>query len=118
MKKHIEDYENFDLIDKQNFIDQFEMVHEFLLILENPHGTIADMRIDEMIGKLQKIKANKNKFVCLINTDNLKDALIDEDCDAYDTFQDEINAYENGEMPSAYEDYYENVILPTMRGLR
>lgn len=118
MRKHIEDYQVDDVVDMQDFIDYFDLTRDFLITIDHIGRADENEQLDNIISKLQKLRNKKYKPYCLINTDNLIDALIEEDGDAREKFEDEISSFECGEMPSAYEDYYENVILPTMRGLK
>ena len=58
---------------------------------------------------------------CVEEYDNLIDILMDLSKNTKYLgveLKDILNAEENGEVPSAEEDYKENVIVPTMRGLR
>lgn len=86
------DLKNLDLNDYEDAIDEYE-------------------RIKDEIQELAK----NTKY---IGIDFLLDEVMDEYMDDIDEMQEILNDAENGEMPSPYEDYYENVITPTMRGLR
>lgn len=86
------DLKNLDLKDYEDAIDEYE-------------------RIKDEIQELAK----NTKY---IGIDFLLDEVMDEYMDDIDEMQEILNDAENGEMPSAYDDYYENVITPTMRGLR
>lgn len=85
---------------------------------------LKDLDINEFedaIDEYERIKdeirelAKNTKY---IDIDFLIDELMDEYFRDIDEMQEILNDAENGTMPSAYEDYYENVITPTMRGLR
>lgn len=85
---------------------------------------LKDLDINEFedaIDEYERIKdeirelARNTKY---IDIDFLIDELMDEYFRDIDEMQEILNDLENGEMPSAYEDYYENVITPTLRGLR
>ena len=76
---------------------------------------------EDAIDEYERIKdeiqelAKNTKY---IDVDFLVDELMDEYFRDIDEMQEILNIEENGEMPSPYEDYYENVITPTLRGLR
>lgn len=76
---------------------------------------------EDAIDEYERIKdeiqelAKNTKY---IGIDFLVDELMDEYFRDIDEMQEILNDAENGTMPSAYEDYYENVITPTMRGMK
>ena len=109
MREHIKDYQVDDLVDMQDFIDYFDLTRDFLITIDHIGRADENDQLDNIINKLQKLRNRKHKPYCLINTDNLIDALIEEDGDAREKFEDEISSYECGEMPSAYDDYYDYV---------
>lgn len=87
------------------------------------HNEFENLTLGEMEDAIEEYENIKDKLIELqktnyIGTDFLLDELMDEYMDDIDEMQDILNQAENGEMPSAYEDYYENVITPTLRGLR
>lgn len=87
------------------------------------HNEFENLTLGEMEDAIEEYENIKDKLIELqktnyIGTDFLLDELMDEYMDDIDEMQDILNQAENGEMPSPYEDYYENVITPTMRGLR
>lgn len=69
---------------------------------------------DNLIDTLMDLSKN-TKY---LGIEFLEDCLRDEYMDDINEMKDILNAEENGEVPSAEEDYRENVIVPTMRGLR
>lgn len=83
-----------------------------------------NLNLNEMEDAIDEYERLKDTLIGIaqtteyLNVDFLLDVLMDEYMDDIDEMQDILNQVENGEIPSAYEDYYENVITPTMRGLR
>lgn len=83
-----------------------------------------NLNLNEMEDAIDEYERLKDTLIGMaqtteyLNVDFLLDVLMDEYMDDIDEMQDILNQVENGETPSAYEDYYENVITPTMRGLR
>lgn len=69
---------------------------------------------DNLINTLMDLSKN-TKY---LGIEFLEDCLRDEYMADINEMQDILNAEENGEVPSAEEDYKENVIVPTMRGLK
>ena len=59
-----------------------------------------------------------NRHTNGLGVEFLEDCLRDEYMSDINEMKDILNAEENGEVPSAEEDYKENVIVPTMRGLK
>lgn len=87
------------------------------------HNEFENLTLGEMEDAIEEYENIKDKLIELqktnyIGTDFLLDELMDEYMDDIDEMQEILNEAENGCVPSAYEDYYENVITPTMRGLR
>lgn len=68
---------------------------------------------DNLIDTLMDLSKN-TKY---LGIEFLEDYLRDEYMADIEEMKEILNDAENGTMPSAYEDYYENVITPTMRGL-
>lgn len=83
-----------------------------------------NLNLNEMEDAIDEYERLKDTLIGMaqtteyLNVDFLLDVLMDEYMDDIDEMQDILNQVENGETPSAYEDYYENVITPTMRGLK
>ena len=83
-----------------------------------------NLNLNEMEDAIDEYERLKDTLIGMaqtteyLNVDFLLDVLMDEYMDDIDEMQDILNQVENGETPNAYEDYYENVITPTMRGLR
>lgn len=83
-----------------------------------------NLNLNEMEDAIDEYERLKDTLIGMaqtteyLNVDFLLDVLMDEYMDDIDEMQDILNQAENGETPSAYEDYYENVITPTMRGLK
>ena len=69
---------------------------------------------DNLIDTLMDLSKN-TKY---LGIEFLEDCLRDEYMEDIEEMKDILNAEENGEVPSAEEDYKENVIVPTIRGLR
>jgi hypothetical protein len=87
------------------------------------HSEFENLTLGEMEDAIEEYENIKDKLIELqktnyIGTDFLLDELMDEYMDDIDEMQEILNEAENGCVPSAYEDYYDNVITPTMRGLR
>ena len=87
------------------------------------HNEFENLTLGEMEDAIEEYENIKDKLIELqktnyIGTDFLLDELMDEYMDDIDEMQEFLNEAENGCVPSAYEDYYDNVITPTMRGLR
>ena len=87
------------------------------------HNEFENLTLGEMEDAIEEYENLKDKLIDMqktnyIDTDFLLDELMDEYMDDIEEMQEILNDAENGTMPSAYEDYYENVITPTMRGLR
>jgi hypothetical protein len=87
------------------------------------HNEFENLTLGEMEDAIEEYEDIKDKLIELqktnyIGTDFLLDELMDEYMDDIDEMQEILNEAENGCVPSAYEDYYDNVITPTMRGLR
>ena len=87
------------------------------------HNEFENLTLGEMEDAIEEYENLKDKLIDMqktnyIDTDFLLDELMDEYMDDIDEMQEILNDAENGTMPSAYEDYYENVITPTRRGLR
>jgi hypothetical protein len=87
------------------------------------HSEFENLTLGEMEDAIEEYEDIKDKLIELqktnyIGTDFLLDELMDEYMDDIDEMQEILNEAENGCVPSAYEDYYDNVITPTMRGLR
>ena len=87
------------------------------------HNEFEHLTLGEMEDAIEEYENIKDKLIELqktnyIGTDFLLDELMDEYMDDIDEMQEILNEAENGCVPSAYEDYYDNVITPTMRGLR
>lgn len=87
------------------------------------HNEFENLTLGEMEDAIEEYENIKDKLIDLqktnyIGTDFLLDELMDEYMDDIDEMQEILNEAENGCVPSAYEDYYDNVITPTMRGLR
>ena len=87
------------------------------------HKEFENLTLGEMEDAIEEYENIKDKLIELqktnyIGTDFLLDELMDEYMDDIDEMQEILNEAENGCVPSAYEDYYDNVITPTMRGLR
>lgn len=87
------------------------------------HNDFENLTLGEMEDAIEEYENIKDKLIELqktnyIGTDFLLDELMDEYMDDIDEMQEILNEAENGCVPSAYEDYYDNVITPTMRGLR
>lgn len=87
------------------------------------HNEFENLTLGEMEDAIEEYENIKDKLIELqktnyIGTDFLLDELMDEYMDDIDEMQEILNEAENGCVPSAYEDYYDNVITPTMRGLR
>ena len=81
--------------------------------------TLGEMEdtIDEYNKILDELMEMAKKTT-LIDIEFLQDSLRDEYMSDIEEMQEILNEAENGCVPSAYEDYYDNVITPTMRGLR
>lgn len=83
-----------------------------------------NLNLNEMEDAIDEYERLKDTLIGMaqtteyLNVDFLLDVLMDEYMDDIDEMQDILNQAENGETPSAYKDYYENVITPTMRGLK
>ena len=83
-----------------------------------------NLNLNEMEDAIDEYERLKDTLIGMaqtteyLNVDFLLDVLMDEYMDDIDEMQDILNQVENEETPSAYEDYYENVITPTMRGLK
>lgn len=103
MKKHMEDYEDFDLVDMEDFIKYFDLIKDFLFVLNHIEKEETDTRLDMLIEDLQKLRNKKNRHICRIDLDNLIDNLIEEECYAYDNFNDVLNELENGTIPNKQE---------------
>lgn len=69
---------------------------------------------DNLIDILMDLSKN-TKY---LGVEFLEDYLRDEYMADIEEMKDILNAEENGEVPSAYEDYHDNVIVPITRGLR
>lgn len=87
------------------------------------HNEFENLTLGEMEDAIEEYENIKDKLIELqktnyIGTDFLLDELMDEYMDDIDEMQEILNEAENGCVPSAYEDYYDNVITPTMRGLK
>ena len=87
------------------------------------HNEFNNLTLGEMEDAIEEYENIKDKLIELqktnyIGTDFLLDELMDEYMDDIDEMQEILNEAENGCVPSAYEDYYDNVITPTLRGLR
>ena len=87
------------------------------------HNEFENLTLGEMEDAIEEYENIKDKLIDLqktnyIGTDFLLDELMDEYMDDIDEMQEILNEAENGCVPSAYEDYYDNVITPTMRRLR
>lgn len=87
------------------------------------HNEFNNLTLGEMEDAIEEYENIKDKLIELqktnyIGTDFLLDELMDEYMDDIDEMQEILNIEENGEMPSPYDDYKENVITPTLRGLR
>ena len=87
------------------------------------HNEFENLTLGEMEDAIEEYENLKDKLIDMqktnyIDTDFLLDELMDEYMDDIEEMQEILNDAENGTMPSAYEDYYENVITPTRRGLR
>ena len=87
------------------------------------HSEFENLTLGEMEDAIEEYEDIKDKLIELqktnyIGTDFLLDELMDEYMNDIDEMQEILNEAENGCVPSAYEDYYDNVITPTMRGLR
>ena len=87
------------------------------------HNEFENLTLGEMEDAIEEYENIRDKLIDLqktnyIGTDFLLDELMDEYMDDIDEMQEILNEAENGCVPSAYEDYYDNVITPTMRGLR
>jgi hypothetical protein len=87
------------------------------------HNEFENLTLGVMEDAIEEYENIKDKLIELqktnyIGTDFLLDELMDEYMDDIDEMQEILNEAENGCVPSAYEDYYDNVITPTMRGLR
>lgn len=87
------------------------------------HNEFENLTLGEMEDAIEEYEDLKDKLIDMqktnyIDTDFLLDELMDEYMDDIEEMQEILNDAENGETPSAYEDYYDNVITPTMRGLR
>ena len=86
------------------------------------HNEFENLTLGEMEDAIEEYENIKDKLIELqktnyIGTDFLLDELMDEYMDDIDEMQEILNEAENGCVPSAYEDYYDNVIVPTTRGL-
>lgn len=85
---------------------------------------LANLDLNEMeqcieeYDNLIDILMDLSKNTKYLGVEFLEDCLRDEYMSDINEMKDILNAEENGEVPSAYEDYYENVITPTMRGLK
>ena len=87
------------------------------------HNEFENLTLGEMEDAIEEYENIKDKLIELqktnyIGTDFLLDELMDEYMDDIDEMQEILNEAENGCVLSAYEDYYDHVITPTMRGLR
>lgn len=69
---------------------------------------------DNLIDTLMDL----SKSTKYLGVEFLEDCLRDEYMEDIEEMKDILNAEENGEVPTAEEDYKENVIVPTIRGLR
>lgn len=77
--------------------------------------------MEEAVDEYERIKDTLYKLsrsTEYINIDFLIDMLMDEYMDDIDEMQDILNREENGEISSPEEDYRDNVIIPTMRGIK
>lgn len=85
---------------------------------------LANLDLNEMeqcveeYEKLIDTLMDLSKSTKYLGIEFLEDDLRDEYMADIEEMKDILNAEENGEVPSAEEDYKENVIVPTMRGLR
>lgn len=85
---------------------------------------LANLDLNEMeqcveeYDNLIDILMDLSKNTKYLGIEFLEDDLRDEYMADIDEMKDILNAEENGEVPSAKEDYKENVIVPTIRGLR
>lgn len=85
---------------------------------------LANLDLNEMeqcveeYEKLIDTLMDLSKNTRYLGIEFLEDCLRDEYMEDIEEMKDILNAEENGEVPSAEEDYKENVIVPTMRGLR
>lgn len=86
------------------------------------HNEFENLTLGEMEDAIEEYENLRDKLIDMqktnyIGTDFLLDELMDEYMDDIDEMQEILNEAENGCVPSAYEDYYDNVITPTTRGL-
>lgn len=85
---------------------------------------LANLDLNEMeqcieeYDNLIDILMDLSKNTKYLGVEFLEDCLRDEYMADIEEMKDILNDIENGETPSAYEDYYENVITLTMRGLK
>ena len=85
---------------------------------------LASLNLNEMeqcveeYDNLIDILMDLSKNTKYLGVEFLEDCLRDEYMSDIEEIKDILNDIENRETPSAYEDYYENVITPTMRGLK
>lgn len=85
---------------------------------------LANLDLNEMeqcveeYDNLIDILMDLSKNTKYLGVEFLEDCLRDEYMEDIEEMKDILNAEENGEVPSAEEDYKENVIVPTMRGLK
>lgn len=85
---------------------------------------LANLDLNEMeqcveeYEKLIDTLMDLSKNTKYLGIEFLEDDLRDEYMDDINEMKDILNAEENGEVPTAEEDYKENVIVPTIRGLR